>query len=116
MLDFKELEAFVWAVRLGSFRKAAMRLHLTQPSISERISRLESSVGEVLLERSARPIQPTMRGREFFVHAERLLQQRDAAIPFRKCFRERHRRVLMIAVRVELWVRRDDDGRLHLLQ
>ncbi len=80
MLDFKELEAFVWAVRLGSFRKAAMRLHLTQPSISERISRLESSVGEVLLERSARPIQPTMRGREFFVHAERLLQQRDAAM------------------------------------
>lgn len=80
MLDFKELEAFVWAVRLGSFRKAAMRLHLTQPSISERISRLESTVGEVLLERSARPIQPTMRGREFFVHAERLLQQRDEAM------------------------------------
>ncbi|BBI64776.1 hypothetical protein HSBAA_60820 [Vreelandella sulfidaeris] len=45
MLDFKELEAFVWAVRLGSFRKAATRLHLTQPSISERISRLETAVG-----------------------------------------------------------------------
>ncbi|WP_111411935.1 LysR family transcriptional regulator [Billgrantia lactosivorans] len=80
MLDFKELEAFVWAVRLGSFRKAAERLHLTQPSVSERISRLEGSVGEVLLERSARPIQPTMRGREFFQHAERLLQQRDEAL------------------------------------
>ncbi|MFQ3787326.1 LysR family transcriptional regulator [Halomonas sp. A29] len=80
MLDFKELEAFVWAVRLGSFRKAAERLHLTQPSISERISRLEATVGEVLLERSARPIQPTMRGREFFLHAERLLQQRDEAL------------------------------------
>lgn len=80
MLDFKELEAFVWAVRLGSFRKAAARLHLTQPSISERISRLETTVGEVLLERSARPIQPTMRGREFFLHAERLLHQRDEAM------------------------------------
>ncbi|MCC5884030.1 MAG: LysR family transcriptional regulator [Halomonas sp.] len=80
MLDFKELEAFVWAVRLGSFRKAAARLHLTQPSISERISRLETGVGEILLERSARPIQPTMRGREFFVHAERLLHQRDEAM------------------------------------
>lgn len=80
MLDFKELEAFVWAVRLGSFRKAATRLHLTQPSISERISRLESTVGELLLERSARPIQPTMRGREFFLHAERMLQQRDEAM------------------------------------
>lgn len=80
MLDFKELEAFVWAVRLGSFRKAAVRLHLTQPSISERISRLEATVGETLLERSARPILPTMRGREFFLHAEKMLHQRDEAL------------------------------------
>ncbi|XKH61502.1 LysR family transcriptional regulator [Halomonas sediminis] len=80
MLDFKELDAFVWAVRLGSFRKAAVRLHITQPSVSERISRLESRVGELLLERSARPIQPTMRGREFFLHAERMLHQRDEAL------------------------------------
>ena len=80
MLDFKELEAFVWAVKLGSFRKAASRLHLTQPSVSERISRLESTVGELLLERSMRPIQPTMRGREFFLHAERMLEQRDEAM------------------------------------
>ncbi|BCB60100.1 transcriptional regulator [Halomonas sp. A020] len=80
MLDFKELDAFVWAVKLGSFRKAAARLHITQPSVSERISRLESTVGELLLERSARPIQPTMRGREFFLHAERMLAQRDEAL------------------------------------
>lgn len=80
MLDFKELEAFVWAVRLGSFRKAAVRLHITQPSVSERISRLETTVGELLLERSARPVQPTMRGREFFQHAERMLHQRDEAL------------------------------------
>lgn len=80
MLDFKELEAFVWAVRFGSFRKAATRLHLTQPSVSERISRLEATLGELLLERAARPIQPTMRGREFFVHAERMLHQRDEAM------------------------------------
>ncbi|WP_249975518.1 LysR family transcriptional regulator [Vreelandella olivaria] len=80
MLDFKELEAFVWAVQLGSFRKAAVRLHITQPSVSERISRLETTVGELLLERSARPIQPTMRGREFFLHAERMLHQRDEAL------------------------------------
>ena len=80
MLDFKELDAFVWAVKLGSFRKAAVRLHITQPSVSERISRLESTVGVLLLERSARPVQPTMRGREFFLHAERILHQRDEAL------------------------------------
>lgn len=41
MFDFKELEAFVWVVRLGSFRKGAARLHITQPSISDRLTRLK---------------------------------------------------------------------------
>ncbi|GHB24751.1 LysR family transcriptional regulator [Salinicola rhizosphaerae] len=80
MFDFKELEAFVWIVRLGSFRKVAARLHLTQPSISDRITRLEATVGESLLDRSARPVQPTLRGREFYVHAERLLDNREEAL------------------------------------
>lgn len=80
MFDFKELEAFVWVVRLGSFRKVAARLHLTQPSISDRITRLETAVGESLLDRGARPVQPTLRGREFYVHAERLLNNREEAL------------------------------------
>ncbi|MGM8931558.1 LysR family transcriptional regulator [Salinicola halophyticus] len=80
MFDFKELEAFVWIVRLGSFRKVAARLHLTQPSISDRITRLEAVVGESLLDRSARPVQPTLRGREFYAHAERLLDSREEAL------------------------------------
>lgn len=80
MLDFKELETFVWTVRLGSFRKAAAHLHLTQPTVSERISRLEDTVGERLLERSARPVKPTIRGRDFFQHAELMLRQRDEAL------------------------------------
>ncbi|MFC0266417.1 LysR family transcriptional regulator [Kushneria aurantia] len=80
MFDFKELEAFVWVVRLGSFSKVAERLHLTQPSISDRINRLEAAVGEPLLERSERPIQPTLRGREFHIHAERLLAGREEAL------------------------------------
>jgi len=80
MFDFKELEAFVWVVRLGSFRKVATRLHLTQPSISDRITRLEATVGESLLDRSARPVQPTLRGREFYIHAERLLNSREEAL------------------------------------
>ncbi|SOC54698.1 regulatory helix-turn-helix protein, lysR family [Chromohalobacter canadensis] len=73
MFDFKELEAFVWVVRLGSFRKGATKLHLTQPSISDRITRLEDSVGESLLDRSARPVQPT------FTHEHVLVPEAEAA-------------------------------------
>lgn len=80
MFDFKELEAFVWIVRLGSFRLAASHLNLTQPSISDRIGRLEASVGHTLLERHRRPMRPTRRGQEFLTHAEKLLAGRQKAL------------------------------------
>lgn len=80
MFDFKELEAFVWIVRLGSFRMAARYLHLTQPSISDRISRLEETLGDKVLERTQRPIQPTLRGRELFRQAEQMLYARQRAM------------------------------------
>lgn len=80
MFDFKELEAFVWIVRLGSFRLAAQHLHVTQPSISDRINKLEMLIGERLLERSQRPIKPTAKGRTFLRHAEALLEARQEAL------------------------------------
>ncbi|WP_110686028.1 LysR family transcriptional regulator [Salinicola aestuarinus] len=80
MFDFKEIDAFVWIVRLGSFRLAARHLHLTQPSVSDRIARLEATVGEPLLERTQRPIKPTPKGRQFYRHALKLLQAREEAM------------------------------------
>ncbi|MFG6138014.1 MULTISPECIES: LysR family transcriptional regulator [unclassified Halomonas] len=80
MFDFKELEAFVWIVRLGSFRLAAHHLHLTQPSVSDRIGKLEALIGERLLERSQRPVKPTAKGRQFYRHAEQLLEARQQAL------------------------------------
>lgn len=80
MFDFKEIEAFVWIVRLGSFRLAAQHLHLTQPSISDRIARLEGFVGGPLLDRAQRPIQPTPKGRQFYHHAQHMLETRQEAM------------------------------------
>lgn len=80
MFDFKEIEAFVWIVRLGSFRLAAHHLHLTQPSVSDRIGKLEALIGESLLERSQRPVKPTAKGRQFYRHAEQLLEARQQAL------------------------------------
>lgn len=80
MIDFKELEAFVWIVKLGSFRKAAEHLYITQPSISERVSRLESQLGEQVIRRDHRPVIPTLKGRELFRQAELMLAQRQSAL------------------------------------
>lgn len=40
-MDFKQLEAFVYVVKLKSFSKAAQRIYLTQPTISAHINSLE---------------------------------------------------------------------------
>jgi DNA-binding transcriptional LysR family regulator len=80
VIEFRELEAFVWIVKLGSFRMAAEHLHVTQPSISERIARLESTLGEKVLRRDHRPVIPTLKGRELFRKAAYLLEQRQAVL------------------------------------
>lgn len=76
MLDFRTLETFVWVARLGSFRGAATKLHTTQPAISQRIAQLEAEFGVRLLDRETRSVNPTTKGRELLIYAERLLQLR----------------------------------------
>jgi DNA-binding transcriptional LysR family regulator len=62
-MNTRFLEAFVWAVRLGSFREAAERLNMTQAAISSRIASLEDEFGQRLFDRNARDICLTASGR-----------------------------------------------------
>ncbi|MFC4273618.1 LysR family transcriptional regulator [Achromobacter aloeverae] len=52
-MTLKQLEAFYWAAKLGSFAIAAQRLHVTQSSLSKRIAELEASIGAPLFDRSS---------------------------------------------------------------
>jgi DNA-binding transcriptional LysR family regulator len=76
-MDFRSLEAFAWVAELGGFRRAAEKLHLTQPAISARIAQLEAEFGVQLLERSSRSVTLTARGRQLLDYAERALRLRD---------------------------------------
>ncbi len=62
-LDLRQLRAFQTAVDAGSLTAAAQRLHLTQPSLSAAIGRLEAQLGVILLTRTARGVEPTAAGR-----------------------------------------------------
>lgn len=73
MVDFKNLETFVWVVTLGSFRGAAHKLNTTQPAISQRIAQLEEEMGVKLLQRDNRSVLPTPSGRQMMLYAERLI-------------------------------------------
>lgn len=70
-MELGQLQAFVQVAQLGSFRRAAEALFLTQPTVSARIQALEHALGEVLFERSTRSVRLTEAGRLFLEHAER---------------------------------------------
>jgi DNA-binding transcriptional LysR family regulator len=72
-LSFRQIEAFYWISRLGSFSAAAMRLNTSQPSISGRIRDLETVLGASLFDRSARKARLTPAGRNLVEVAERFV-------------------------------------------
>ena len=74
-MNTRFLEAFVWAVRLGSFRAAADKLHLSQAAVSGRIASLETDFGKRLFDRGGRDLQITPAGYALLSHAERLLDE-----------------------------------------
>lgn len=53
----------------GSFTRAAERLHITPPAMTQQIQRLESAAGVVLVERGTKPVRLTAAGARFMEHA-----------------------------------------------
>jgi LysR family transcriptional activator of nhaA len=71
-LNYHHLRYFWMVAREGGLRKAAERLHLSQPTISAQISALEQSLGEALFQRSGRRLALTAAGRRAFEVAEEI--------------------------------------------
>jgi DNA-binding transcriptional LysR family regulator len=62
MRDLDLLGTFLEVYRSGSITAAALQLRLSQPSVSERLARLEQELGETLFVRSSRGVSPTLDG------------------------------------------------------
>src|SRR5690606_28265425 len=77
MIEYKQIDAFVWVAELGSFRAAAEQLNTTQPAISQRISAMEATMAVRLFERGARGIKLPEKGQELLSHAQRMLELRN---------------------------------------
>jgi DNA-binding transcriptional LysR family regulator len=72
-MDTKQLTAFCAVVELRSFSQAADQLGVTQPAVSLQIRSLEQRLGQQLLDRSGRRVEPTEAGLRLFRGAQRLL-------------------------------------------
>ncbi|WP_425615608.1 LysR family transcriptional regulator [Anatilimnocola sp. NA78] len=69
-LNFLHLFYFWMVVRHGGITAACERLHLTQPTISTQIRKLEKSLGHELFSRAGRDLELTEVGKTVFEYAE----------------------------------------------
>ena len=72
-MDTKQLAAFCAVVERRSFSQAADQLGVTQPAVSLQIRSLEQRIGQQLLDRSGRRVEPTEAGLRLYRSAQRLL-------------------------------------------
>lgn len=76
-MTLKQLEAFYWAASAASFLVAAGRLHVSQSTLSKRISDLEGQLGMPLFDRSGHRAALTEAGQQLLPLARRMLGLAD---------------------------------------
>ena len=78
-VELRQLRYFVAVAETRHFGRAARRLHITTPSLSQQIRALERDLGVVLLERSPRRVALTPAGDVLLGYARTLLTQAELA-------------------------------------
>jgi DNA-binding transcriptional LysR family regulator len=79
-MDTRQLAAFCAVVEKRSFSQAAERLGVTQPAVSLQVRALEERLGQRLIDRSGRRVEPTEAGLRVYSNAKRLLQLEEQLI------------------------------------
>ena len=76
-MTFRQIEAFYWAATSASFMIAAERLHISQSTLSKRITEFETHLGRRLFDRSGHKAVLTPAGMLLLPMARRILDDSD---------------------------------------
>ena len=79
-ISLKQLQYFAAVAEYGSFRQAAFRLGITQPTLSNQIAIMERALKIHLFERTRKGINVTPQGRELLLSARRVLEEAQGFI------------------------------------
>jgi len=78
-MEMHQLRYAAAVARTGNFSRAAEQCHVSQPSLSQQILKLEDELGERLFDRMKREARLTPYGEAFLRRAVRILEEVDAA-------------------------------------
>jgi LysR family transcriptional regulator, benzoate and cis,cis-muconate-responsive activator of ben and cat genes len=78
-MNLRALQCFIVLAEELNFSRAAERLHMAQPALSQQIRALEERLGSRLVDRGSRPLRLTEAGSYFHTEARTILERMDAA-------------------------------------
>lgn len=78
-MDFRQLETFIEVANSKSFSRAAEKLYITQPTVTNHIQNLEKELGTLLINRSGKNISLTEAGSLLYKYAINIINSCEMA-------------------------------------
>jgi LysR family transcriptional repressor of citA len=120
-MDIEWLRTFVTAAEAENFHRAAERLHLSQPTVTAQIQKLEQHWGMPLFERIGRQVRLSAAGQCLLKRARSLLREYEASLEELSRMRQGYDTRLTLAVSplvattyLPYWVREHAERHPHL--
>src|SRR5438477_2154105 len=79
-MTFTQLQYIIALDIHRHFAEAALQCHITQPTLSMQVQKLEEELGTKIFDRIKQPVLPTEPGMEIIAQARKILSERDVLI------------------------------------